>query len=65
MTERTRTLKSLEVVLESFLHRVVELKGERLTVLEGISRLDDIARQESTEKDFSTEVGDWFAEHNE
>ena len=65
MTERTRTLKSLEVVLESFLHRVVELKGERLTVLEGINRLDDIARQESTETDFSTEVGDWFAEHNE
>ncbi len=65
MTERTRTLKSLEVVLESFLHRVVELKGERLTVLEGINRLDDIARKESTQKDFSMEVGDWFAEHND
>ena len=65
MSERTRTLKSLEVVLESFLHRAVELKGERLIVLEGINRLDDIARQGSTQKDFSLEVGDWFAEHND
>lgn len=65
MTERTRTLKSLEVVLESFLHRVVELKGERLAVKESINRLDDIARKESTQKDFSMEVGDWFAEHND
>ncbi|MEE8150010.1 MAG: hypothetical protein V3T75_06110, partial [candidate division Zixibacteria bacterium] len=65
MTERTRTLKSLEVVLASFLHRVVELKGERLALLESINRLDDIARQESTQKDFSMEVGDWFAEHND
>ena len=65
MTERTRTLKSWEVVLESFLHRVVELKGERLAVLDGINRLDDIARQDSTQKDFSMEVGDWFAEHND
>ena len=65
MTERIRTLKSLEVVLESFLHRVVELKGDRLTVLEGINRLDDIARKESTQKNFPMEVGDWFAEHND
>jgi hypothetical protein len=65
LTERTRTLKSLEVVLESFLHRVVELKGEGLAVMESINRLDDIARQEPTQKDFSMEVGDWFAEHND
>ena len=65
MTERARTLKSLEVVLESFLHRAVELKGIRMVVLEGINRLDDIARLDSTPKGMSNEVGDWFAEHNE
>ena len=64
MTERTRTLKSLEVVLESFLHRAVELKGDRLTVLEGINRLDDIARLGSAQENLSMEVGNWFAEHN-
>ena len=42
--KRIQTLKALEVVLESFLSRAVALKEERLQVLEGINRLDDIAR---------------------
>lgn len=62
---RTDTLKSLETLLESFLDRVVETKENRLRVLEGIDRLDDIARQSSRGEDITDRVGDWFADHNQ
>jgi len=62
---RTDTLKSLETLLESFLDRVVTMKEDRLRVLEGIDRLDDIARQSSQGVDVTDRVGDWFAEHNQ
>jgi len=65
LTDATRTLKSLEVVLESFLHRAVAQKEDRLSVMESINRLDDIARQDSASKNISLETGDWFAEHND
>ena len=58
------TLKSLEDLLESFLERVVALKEERLEVLEGINRLDDIARRAGSGDDMTDEIGDWFADHN-
>ena len=61
---RQESLKSLESLLEGFLERVVEAKEERLSVLEGINRLDDIARQSSRGADVTDEVGDWFARHN-
>jgi hypothetical protein len=51
-------------VLESFLDRAVTLKEDRLTVLDGINRLDDIARGFETGTDLTDEVGGWFAEHN-
>jgi hypothetical protein len=57
-------LRSLEVVLESFLDRAVALKENRLRVLSGINRLDDIARQFDSSPDITDRVGGWFAEHN-
>ena len=66
---RTDTLKSLEVVLESFLERAVSLKSGRLDVLDGINRLDDIARLKSEpgpfpQPDLSDRIGEWFAQHS-
>jgi hypothetical protein len=61
---RARTLKSLEVVLESFLDRAVALKEDRLRVLSGINRLDDIAREVRGNVDHTDQIGGWFAEHN-
>ena len=61
---RTETLKSLEAVLESFLERAVAVKEDRLSVLEGINRLDDIARGFQKGSDLTEEIGGWFAEHN-
>ncbi len=61
---RTETLRSLETVLESFIDRAVSLKEDRLAVLDGINRLDDIARGFETGSDLTDEIGGWFAEHN-
>lgn len=61
---RTDTLKALEIVLESFLDRAVSLKEDRLKVLDGINRLDDIALGFSDGTDLTDEIGGWFAEHN-
>lgn len=61
---RTDTLKALEIVLESFLDRAVSIKEERLKVLGGINRLDDIALGFSTGADLTDEIGGWFAEHS-
>ncbi|HQL23326.1 MAG TPA: hypothetical protein PKY95_02800 [candidate division Zixibacteria bacterium] len=58
------TLKSLEQVLETFLERVVVYKQPRLQVLEGINRLDDLARTPDPGTDFTEQVGEWFAAHN-
>lgn len=64
---QTDTLKSLEIVLESFLDRAVELKSGRLDILSGLNRLDDIARDGATPEhdpiDLADQVGGWFAEH--
>lgn len=62
---RTETLRALEIVLESFLDRAVTLKEERLNVLVGINRLDDIARGFSSGSDLTDEMGGWFAEHSQ
>ena len=67
---RIDTLKSLEVVLESFLERAVSLKTGRLNVLDGINRLDDIARSTDDSgtlknADLSDQIGEWFAEHRQ
>ena len=59
-----KTLKNLETLLVSFLDRAVALKEERLAVLEGINRLDDIARTAPRGIDVSDEMGEWFASHN-
>lgn len=60
----TATLKKLEYTLESFLQRVVALKGSRLRVLRGMNRLDDIARHSRFGVDIAEQMGEWFAEHN-
>ncbi len=61
---RTESLQELEKVLESFLDRAVKLKEDRLSVLGGINRLDDIAREIQTGDNVTEEIGNWFAEHN-
>ena len=65
---RTDTLKSLEIVLESFLDRAVQLKESRLGILNGINRLDDIARlcqngDSFDSPDLSDQMGAWLADH--
>jgi hypothetical protein len=62
---QTDTLRKLERKLESFLERAVRLKNDRLQVLDGINRLDDIALGIQMGKELSEDVGDWFADHNE
>ncbi len=61
---RRATLKSLESVLESFLERAVAMKEDRLQVLEGINRLDDIARSFKDGDNLTDSIGGWFADHN-
>ncbi|MBK7142957.1 MAG: hypothetical protein IPH75_12835 [bacterium] len=61
---RAETLHSLESLLEQFLQKAVSLKEERLRVLDGINRLDDIARGVHAGADLTEEVGGWFAQHS-
>ncbi len=66
---RTDTLKSLEIVVESFLDRAVRFKENRLKIIGGINRLDDIARlcgepDSAADSDLTDRVGAWFAEHS-
>jgi len=65
---KTDTLRSLEIVLESFLERAVARKQDRLRVLDGINRLDDLARgMQGADVDrqvgLTDRIGEWFAEH--
>ena len=60
---QVESLRKLEKTLEDFLERAIQSKEKRLKVLDGINRLDSIARGD----DFQTtaaEVGDWFAQYN-
>ena len=61
---RVDTLKSLEIVLESFLDRMIRKKSKRLVVLDGLNRLDDLARGLTPSSDPTEELGKWFARHN-
>ncbi len=58
------TLKQLEAKLESFIERALFVKGDRIGVLTGINRLDDIARKVAGGDDPTDDIGRWFAEHN-
>lgn len=58
------TLETLESLLETFLDRAVTLKEKRLKVVEGISRLDEIAAQSHSTPEIASRVGEWFAENN-
>lgn len=60
---RSETLRELEGLLEGFLDRVVRLKEQRLEVLGGINRIDDIARGFQAGHDLTDTAGQWFAEH--
>lgn len=60
---RTDTLRDLESLLEGFLDKVVTIKEKRLEVLDGINRIDDIARGFQTGQDLTDETGQWFAQH--
>lgn len=59
---RTESLKRLEKVLESFLERATALKDERLSVLDGMNRLDDLTRLSSEGAKVADDVADWFAD---
>ncbi len=61
----TRTLKSLEIVLESFLERVIALKQERLSVLDGLNSLDELTRSSRDGDDVSDQVADWIAQRRQ
>jgi len=61
---QTRSLMRLERLLETFLEQVVATKQERLSVLRGINRLDDLTRESDQGLDITEHVGEWFAEHN-
>ena len=60
---RIESLRSLENLLETFLEKSVALKENRLTVLEGMNRLDDIALHGQENAQIAGQVGDWLAEH--
>jgi len=65
--KQTDTLKSLEIVLESFLERAVNLKANRLKVIDGIDGLDDITRtclSATADHNLTDRIGNWLAEHN-
>ena len=57
-------LKSLEGLIESFLQNVVSRKQDRLSVLDGVNRLDDIVRLREDGTEVTDQIGNWFAEHN-
>ena len=61
---RRQSLKKLEELLESFLAKAVLVKEERLEVLDGINRLDDIARMTEGGNGLIEPMGRWFAEHD-
>ncbi len=61
----TRTLKSLEIVLESFLERVITLKEERLSVLDDLNSLDELTRSSRDGDDVSDQVADWIAQRRQ
>lgn len=61
---QVRSLKRLENLLETFLEQVVATKEERLSVLRGINRLDDLTRESDQGLDITEPIGEWFAEHN-
>lgn len=56
-----RTLKSLEVLIESFLTRAVAQKDARMAVLDSLNRLDDLARACRDGDDVGDEVAEWIA----
>lgn len=58
------SLSSLEGLLETFLEKVVHLKQQRLSVIEGINDLDEIARTASGGLEITDEIGNWFARHS-
>ena len=58
-------LQSLEKLLESFLERAVAAKERRLEILDGINRLDDIARASHEGRDIIESIGEWFADQGD
>ena len=60
---RIESLRSLENLLELFLGKAAALREDQPTVLSGVNRLDDIARQSQHATDATAVMGDWLAEH--
>lgn len=57
-------LAALEKLLESFLERAVAAKEQRLQILGGLNRLDDIARTPEDSGEVVENVGEWLADHS-
>ncbi len=57
-------LAALEKLLESFLERAVAAKEQRLQILGGLNRLDDIARTPDDGSEVVEDVGEWLADHS-
>lgn len=60
-----RTLKSLDVLIESFLTRAVAQKDTRLAVLDGLNRLDDLTLACREGDDVGDQVADWIAKRRD
>ena len=57
-------LAALEKLLESFLERAVAAKEQRLQILGGLNRLDDIVRVPEDGDEVVENVGEWLADHS-
>ena len=59
--ERVEQLKSYEVVLESFLERMVNSRQEEISTLEAIGELERISEMSMSGRDVGFEVNDWLS----
>lgn len=59
--ERVEQLRSYEVVLESFLERIVNSRQEEISTLEAIGELERISEMSLSGRDVGSEVNDWLS----
>lgn len=53
----------METLLTSFLEKAIAGKAERLAILTGINRLDDVARRSSDSAQVADDLGGWLAQY--
>jgi hypothetical protein len=60
---RVETLRRFESLLTGFLEQAIAAKENRLEILNGLNRLDDIRRGFEEGDDLTDQIGTWFADH--